>query len=490
MIGASTFISAQEKYFHDLRGMEDSNGATHLFYRVFEEKTIDCSYYDSESDSYVPSTARTVDNNVYHFETATEVDTLKFTDTTHHYPDCYSTRGGTYKYTFFDNHPDSVFAIEFFYGGLSGGYFFPLQTEDYNVFELGFGNPLGVNFDQNLNSFLLTGKTSEIIIKAVDKDYAKGFGNSIRYSLQDTSWHDFTNFSEVPDSLYLDFLVAGINPYKKGHYVGFKDSSIVISTDYGQSFQRITTHNWELYDFYASDELLPQIPFLDETLFDADSSSFYLKFYSEASSRNLPSSLIYLVRQINDTWQYKSISTDHENYTITLDQSQSGSLYFSSENELHHSNDFGNSSNVIEYFDAPITGLYKKPNSELVFVLTSEKMFEYNLSTTDLIVLKVLPVTNEIQENQPYTITLHQNYPNPFNPSTVISYSIPKGSAVILRVFDQLGREVQTLENTYKQAGTHTVTFDASSLSSGVYFYVLEAKDLNERITQKMMLIK
>jgi photosystem II stability/assembly factor-like uncharacterized protein len=90
----------------------------------------------------------------------------------------------------------------------------------------------------------------------------------------------------------------------------------------------------------------------------------------------------------------------------------------------------------------------------------------------------------------PSSITLHQNYPNPFNPSTVISYSIPKGSAVILRVFDQLGREVQTLENTYKQAGTHTVTFDASSLSSGVYFYVLEAKDLNERITQKMMLIK
>ena len=117
-------------------------------------------------------------------------------------------------------------------------------------------------------------------------------------------------------------------------------------------------------------------------------------------------------------------------------------------------------------------------------------MFEYNLSTKDLIVLKVIPVTNEIQENQPYTITLHQNYPNPFNPSTVISYSIPKGSAVILRVFDQLGREVQILENTYKQAGTHTVTFEASSLSSGVYFYVLEAMDLNERITQKMMLIK
>ncbi len=65
---------------------------------------------------------------------------------------------------------------------------------------------------------------------------------------------------------------------------------------------------------------------------------------------------------------------------------------------------------------------------------------------------------------------LFQNYPNPFNPATIITYQTPADNFVTLKVFDIMGREVAELENTYKSAGTHSVEFNASELSSGIYY--------------------
>lgn len=83
---------------------------------------------------------------------------------------------------------------------------------------------------------------------------------------------------------------------------------------------------------------------------------------------------------------------------------------------------------------------------------------------------------------------LHQNYPNPFNPSTVISYHLPMSGKVNLKVFDMLGREVAELVNDVQVSGLHEVTFDATSLSSGMYFYRIEAG--NFTATNRMTLIK
>ena len=83
---------------------------------------------------------------------------------------------------------------------------------------------------------------------------------------------------------------------------------------------------------------------------------------------------------------------------------------------------------------------------------------------------------------------LQQNYPNPFNPSTIINYQLPESGFVSLIVFDVLGNEVAKLVDEYKQSGNFEVTFDASNLPSGVYFYTLNAGDFVS--TQKMMLIK
>ena len=93
----------------------------------------------------------------------------------------------------------------------------------------------------------------------------------------------------------------------------------------------------------------------------------------------------------------------------------------------------------------------------------------------------------------PEKYSLSQNYPNPFNPSTVISYTLPssvKGemSNVKLVVYDVLGREVATLVNKEQQAGRYEVQFDASNLTSGIYFYKLQSGGFLK--TMKMLLLR
>ena len=84
--------------------------------------------------------------------------------------------------------------------------------------------------------------------------------------------------------------------------------------------------------------------------------------------------------------------------------------------------------------------------------------------------------------------SLHQNYPNPFNPSTKIKYSIPENQKVVLKIFDLLGREISTLINEEKPAGNYEVEFIADNLSSGIYFYRLQAGEFVK--TKKLMLLK
>ena len=88
----------------------------------------------------------------------------------------------------------------------------------------------------------------------------------------------------------------------------------------------------------------------------------------------------------------------------------------------------------------------------------------------------------------PAEYSLKQNYPNPFNPSTVIEYSLTKDEHISLKVYNNLGEEVKTLVQGYEYAGTHKVTFDASGLSSGIYYYKISAPE--NSIVKKMILLK
>ena len=88
----------------------------------------------------------------------------------------------------------------------------------------------------------------------------------------------------------------------------------------------------------------------------------------------------------------------------------------------------------------------------------------------------------------PAQYKLSQNYPNPFNPTTVIDFTIPKAGNVTLKVYNSLGQEIATLVNGYKNASNYKVDFNASNLSSGVYFYTIKANNFTQ--TKKMLLLK
>lgn len=117
--------------------------------------------------------------------------------------------------------------------------------------------------------------------------------------------------------------------------------------------------------------------------------------------------------------------------------------------------------------------------------LTSYYRFKYGSWAIDNILTDVEQINNI-----PVDFILHQNYPNPFNPSTTISYTLPSSNFVTLKVYDLLGREVSTLINEFKQAGTHKSQFQIhdSNFSSGVYVYTLKAGNFFQ--SKKMIVLK
>lgn len=94
----------------------------------------------------------------------------------------------------------------------------------------------------------------------------------------------------------------------------------------------------------------------------------------------------------------------------------------------------------------------------------------------------------EDEQTMPTNFILKQNYPNPFNPNTIISWQSPVGCHQILKVYDVLGKEVKTLVNEFRSAGNYSIEFNANGLSSGIYFYRLNAGNYSE--TKKMILLR
>ncbi len=128
-----------------------------------------------------------------------------------------------------------------------------------------------------------------------------------------------------------------------------------------------------------------------------------------------------------------------------------------------------------------------------VYMLPSKKIIASDINTGFYCVKPTITITgieNPVATETPSSFGLKQNYPNPFNPSTKISFSLTKNSFVSLKVFNLSGKEVANLVNDRRDGGNYEYTFDAGKygLSSGVYFYTLEAEGKSE--TMKMILVK
>lgn len=128
---------------------------------------------------------------------------------------------------------------------------------------------------------------------------------------------------------------------------------------------------------------------------------------------------------------------------------------------------------------------YLKSESDNAHLYYAEPL---DSSTLQKLGVNRFPVSVRESNSSGLDFQLFQNYPNPFNPSTNIRYSISSPVKVVLKVYDALGNEVRTLINEEKPAGVHLLNFDASDISSGVYFYSIQSG--SNYVVRKMILIK
>ena len=117
-------------------------------------------------------------------------------------------------------------------------------------------------------------------------------------------------------------------------------------------------------------------------------------------------------------------------------------------------------------------------NSNTIYYRLKQIDFNGTFEYSDIVEVDVVPVE----------FSLNQNYPNPFNPSTKITYTLASKSTVTLKVYDTIGNEVASLVNQEQEAGSYEINFDATSLTSGVYFYKINAGNFVS--VKKMLLLK
>ena len=179
-------------------------------------------------------------------------------------------------------------------------------------------------------------------------------------------------------------------------------------------------------------------------------------------------------------WSAKDIGGNKYNLKITINQTANKNpAFFTMPIQIKVKTDIKDTTFTLfnnqlsQVFEVTVTGL------PLLFYFDPENLILKKLNSVTS--LDETPVNN-------LNFSLEQNYPNPFNPSTVISYRLPETSFVTLKIYDALGREVAVLVNEQKPAGTYEVEFDASDLSSGIYFYKLQAGSFVQ--TRKMILLR
>lgn len=219
----------------------------------------------------------------------------------------------------------------------------------------------------------------------------------------------------------------------------------------------------------------------------------HYSWYSEANDKD---EFVYAVVEGQQVSVIRSIEAQnnpagHHSYSVVdIDNGKIAGWYsrsFSSNSFLIFEDE---NENIVEYeFDDIGIGYGKKAmnyrNNFLSLVTASESDSTIYITRG---YLNQTSTSGEISMDTPQKFLITQNYPNPFNPTTQIRYALPEASKVTIKVYDMLGREITTLVDERKAAGRHYATFDASSLSSGMYIYRIEAGSYIQ--TRKMTLIK
>ena len=227
------------------------------------------------------------------------------------------------------------------------------------------------------------------------------------------------------------------------------------------SYAQIISVNKDSLKIYGSDTLIVQntsdIPLTIDTLYSVNPAfGYYVDVHTKDS-----------------TFQYYSVSQVLNPTPLHLELNKNDSIRF-----------------VFSKVDLCIYCVYKKNNANIYFADTLILVSNSTLNDTLPIFVKGDGGFDEVENYSAITknFGLSQNYPNPFNPTTIIKYQIPKESLVTIKLYDLLGREVRTLVNELKSAGSYEVMLDGSDLSSGIYFYGMISG--NYAAFKKLILLK
>tara|TARA_R110000868_G_scaffold410693_8_gene699930 strand:- start:13591 stop:15036 length:1446 start_codon:yes stop_codon:yes gene_type:complete len=467
-------LSAQEKYFHELKGMEDSTGTTHLFYRMYERIPYQCSEEQHGELIY------NIYNDVYHINTAFSSDSIKFND--YYKPWCFYGKvdaEGIADFDFYEKDPKKWIVQNKLYGC------YPYPVSDYlgRILEvpgacLTIQKPIFNEEPNNKRGFLLSNKEDSLYYNGTLEGF--GFRVAIKEdfspSLTYTNEEEYGFYNNYISSVKNVFGVSTIHPTIDSLFYTKNDSGhLLVSKKYSSGFGLADSTS----AFY-------------HLAFDTDSSILYSIVtvnQDENYERNLKKSTDF---GFNDSWKTLSIPEHMKQLQwLDTDSEIEGSVFITDSISIFKSSDFGQSFELVREMDSRITGLYKKPNSYILYVLTRVELFEVNTLTNTATSLKKLSVSNdEEQKDFPNSVKLFQNYPNPFNPSTNINYAIPKATNVKFDVFDYLGRKVQTLVDEFQNSGEHSVRFNLDGFSSGIYYYRITVNEPFTVLTKQMTFIK
>ena len=456
---------AQEKYFHELRGLEDSTGTTHLFYRMYEKSTG--TYTCNGQDEY---TSYSYHDDINHFNTSTLKDSVIFED--------FFLDGGCTGW----NYTKDVSNFEFYESDpnkwvTSGrddcaGLYINDYLDRSSFISVGCITKTVPNWSSDLTRDfpLLLGASGDTLYQAFfDRTFKFEITDNFHPTVVEGEFFD----EELLDSMVLPYNIRSIHPAVDSIFYALgANSELLMSTRFGSTF------------FLA--DTLGATSFL---AFDADSTIIYsintLKVGDEYIRRlkrsdNFGHAESWSILNLADTFSsLKFINTDSET---------PGHLFVSNSSNIYESTNFGETFVPLFETDDEIKGVYHKPNSAIVYILTDRELIQLENQTS--IILNTIPVSNELDPETPNQLVLHQNYPNPFNPSTVISYQLPVSGRVRLAVFDALGREIAVLVDANLSSGTHSATFQSNDISSGIYFYQLIVYNTGEIFSKRMTLIK
>ena len=425
----STLLPAQvDTTFSELRGMDDSSGTTHLFYRKYS--------YQSLSPYWIRH------NDVYHFDLSTGSDTLIIED---YYSNIlYNDRGPSIDdFEFWNNDPARYIYCGAYISGDAGAY---IWRYDVGVVWESLGEVFVIEISHQNDSLLYS--YHEGLLKSTDGGYTWVYDSSAAQY----------------------FNLIALSPFNDHVFFSTKESSLYKSVDRGMSYTLVDSSVvWrEFGDSYL--------------YFDPDSFHIYGIIQGNIQSHFMNSA------DAGDSWSL--LRSDSTKIYLSVDPSQSGTLFFSDSSEIKVSEDYGSTFNPYWQLSRPVVGLYKKPNSNILYAATTKDIYE--TTPTDTVSIKHLSsIPVSINDNiQPVVqkFRLYQNYPNPFNPTTTIRFGLPKAAHVRIEVFNIGGQRVAVLLDERRESGYQAVQLDAGELASGIYFYRLVTENYAD--VKKMILMK